>query len=202
MQGKGVHLVQRKVNPAIPKSTQLLPHLIALKHPKPVVPMDHKWQSSLARLRRPWIWRHSAYTMKNVLIAPSKTPRCLHSQQISVMHRPGLKLSVPNSMTPMTDCTKSNISVTVLIWSLTSSGTCLQCLESNRRLFIHHTPARIINISLTLFVFMERFAMMNTFQKGANIQPGLQMDQAPLTGMMIARKTSTHQLSTTICPIA
>ena len=202
MQGKGVCLVQRKVNPAIPKSTQLLPHLIALKHPKPIVPVDHKWQSSLARLHRPWIRRHSTYAMKNVLIAPSKTPRCLCSQQISMMHRPELKFSVLNSMTPVTDCTKSNVSVTILIWSLTSSGTCLRCLESNGRLFIHHTPARIINISLTLFMFMERFTMMNTFWKGANIQPGLQMDQVPLTGMMITRKTSTHQLSTTIRPIA
>jgi len=100
-----------------------------------------------------------------------------------------------------TNCTKSNISVTILIWSLTLSSACLWCLGSNGRLFIYHTPARIISISLTLFVFMERFVMMNTFQKGANIQPGLQMDQAPLTGMT-ARKTSTHQPSTTIHPIA
>jgi len=41
-QGEGVYLVQRKINPAIPKSTQLLPHLIALKYLKPIAPMDHK----------------------------------------------------------------------------------------------------------------------------------------------------------------
>ena len=65
-----------------------------------------------------------------------------------------------------------------------------------RRPFIHQNLVRITNISLTLFVFVERSAMMNTSQKGANVQPGLQMDQVPLTGMMIARKTSIHQPST------